>query len=90
MSSPLRATVPLEFVSVVAGEIATGVDQAVESWMAQIDGALQDDHLTTLGRMNAVQDILTKYKQLTGKRELRCRNPRTLEVLSSRVRVYGQ
>lgn len=74
MSSPLRATVPPEFVSVVAGEIANGVETAVESWMAQIDGALQDDRLTTLGRMHAVQEILAKYKQLTGKRELSCRS----------------
>ena len=82
MSSPLRATVPLEFVLVVAGEIANGVDTAVENWMAQIDSALQDDHLTTLGRMHAVQEILARYKKLTGKRELSCRNVRPLEVLS--------
>lgn len=82
MSSPLRATVPLEFVSVVAGEIANGVDAAVENWMAQIDGALQDNQLTTLGRMNAVQQILATYKKLTGKRELSCRSVHPLEVVS--------
>jgi len=81
MSSPLRATVPLEFVSVVAGEIANGVDAAVESWMAQIDGALQDGRLTTLGRMHAVEDILARYKQLTGKRQLSCRRQGWLSVL---------
>jgi len=81
MSSPLRATVPLEFVSVVAGEIANGVDTAVESWMAQIDGALQDNSLTTLGRMHAVQEILARYKKLTGKRELSCRSVSSLEPL---------
>lgn len=80
MSSPLRATIPLEFVSVVAGEIANGVETAVESWMAQIDGALQDDRLTTLGRMHAVQEILARYKQLTGKRELTCRSRLSLSV----------
>lgn len=80
MSSPLRATVPPEFVSVVAGEIANGVDTAVESWMAQIDGALRDDRLTTLGRMHAVEDILAKYKQLTGKRQLSCRHQASLSL----------
>jgi hypothetical protein len=74
--------VPLEFVSVVAGEIASGVDVAVESWMAQIDGALQDNRLTTLGRMHAVQQILARYKKLTGKRELNCRGVRPLDLLS--------
>ena len=82
MSSPLRATVPPEFVSVVAGEIAIGVETAVESWMAQIDGALQDARLTTLGRMHAVEDILARYKQLTGKRQLSCRQPASLSVFS--------
>ncbi len=82
MSSPLRATVPREFVSVVAGEIANGVEAAVESWMAQIDGALQDNHLTTLGRMHAVQQILARYKQLTGKRELNCRGLHPLDALA--------
>jgi len=80
MSSPLRATVPLEFVSVVAGEIANGVDSAVESWMAQIESALRDDHLTTLGRMHAVEEILATYKQLTGKRELTCRRELSLRL----------
>ena len=78
----MRAMVPLEFISAVAGEVANGVDVAVESWMAQIDGALQDDHLTTLGRMHAIQQILARYKSLTGKRELSCRSLPPLGVLS--------
>jgi hypothetical protein len=71
--SSLRAIVPVEFVSTVAAEVATGVDTAVESWMAQIDAALLDDHLTTLGRINAVREVVQTYKTLTGKSELRCR-----------------
>lgn len=82
MSSPVRAMVPLEFISAVAGEVANGVDVAVESWMTQIDGALRDDHLTTLGRMHAVQQILARYKSLTGKRELNCRGVRPMSQLS--------
>ncbi len=30
--------------------MAGGVDCAVESWMAQMDEAVNDTHLTTLGR----------------------------------------
>lgn len=69
----LHIVVPSEFISAVAGEIASGVDAAVEFWMAQAESALHDDNLTTLGRMNAAQDVLTNYKQLTGKTELRSR-----------------
>jgi hypothetical protein len=70
------ATVPADFVSAVATEVAASVDTAVESWMAQVEAALLDARLTTLGRMNAVHDVLQTYKTLTGKTELRCRDGR--------------
>jgi hypothetical protein len=56
-----------DFVDVVAAEMASGVDSAVEYWMAEVEAALTDPGLTTLGRMNAVKDVLEKYKCLTGK-----------------------
>lgn len=80
--SALHASIPADFVSVVAGEIASSVDAAVEFWMAQVEGALNDDRLTTLGRMNAVGAVLTQYKQLTGKTEIQGRGGRG-EVSSS-------
>ncbi|MBZ5597169.1 MAG: hypothetical protein LAN83_02500 [Acidobacteriia bacterium] len=67
------STVPTEFVSAIVEEMALGVDAAVECWMAQIDRALQDTRLTTLGRMSTVQEILANYKRLTGKTQLACR-----------------
>lgn len=59
-----------DLVSVIASEMASGVEIAVERWMAQIEGSLEDTRLTTLGRLNAVRDIVDKYKQNTGKTEL--------------------
>jgi hypothetical protein len=61
------------FVDAVAREMASGVETAVECWMAQIDEALADPHLTTLGRLNAVTQILANYKRLTGKEDLQRR-----------------
>jgi hypothetical protein len=70
------AAVPTNnFVEVVAAELACGVDRAVESWLAEIEGALKDQRLTTLGRMYAVQAIVTRYKQTAGKDRLECRRP---------------
>ena len=71
----LLTTTPIsnELVSVVAAEMAFGVEQAVECWMAQIERALEDPRLTTLGRLNAVGQILERYKDLTGKIHLECR-----------------
>ena len=62
-----------EWVDNIATELFRGVDTAVECWLAQIEEAATNQKLTTLGRMNAVQEILDRYKNLTGKAELHCR-----------------
>ncbi len=59
-----------DFINVVAAEMAHGVETAVERWLAQIERAVTDGHLTTLGRLNAVQEVLQDYKRLTGKVQL--------------------
>jgi hypothetical protein len=65
--------VPTDVVNVIASELAVGVDRAVECWMSQIEQALTDMHLTSLGRLNAVRGIVDDYKQLTGKAQLQDR-----------------
>jgi len=53
--------------------MALGVDRAVEYWMSQIEQALTDRQLTSLGRLNAVRGIVDDYKQVTGKVHLQGR-----------------
>ena len=60
----------VDLVSLLAAEMASGVERAVECWLAQVEGALTDTQLTTLGRLNAVREILDRYKALTGKAQL--------------------
>ena len=67
------AVISRDVVNVIASEMASGVERAVECWMSQVEQALTDVHLTTLGRLNAVRDILEKYKNLTGKTRLQGR-----------------
>ena len=62
--------IPTDLVDVIASEMAFGVERAVECWMSQIEQALTDIHLTSLGRLNAVREILDQYKHLTGKAQL--------------------
>ena len=62
-----------EFIEVVAEEMSAQVDIAVESWMAQVEDALCDPGLTTLGRMNSVKAVLNRYKSLNGKTMLESR-----------------
>ena len=82
--SSLRAPVPVEFVSTIAAEIAASVEAAVEFWLADVEAALLDERLTTLGRMNAVHKVLEHYKTLTGKAELRSRAGHSVVVVASR------
>jgi hypothetical protein len=65
--------VPREIVDVIANEMACGVDRAVECWMSQIEEALEDTRLTSLGRLYAVKEVVERYKSLTGKAELEVR-----------------
>jgi hypothetical protein len=67
------AVIPTNLIEVIASEMAVGVDRAVECWMSQIEHALTDVHLTSLGRLNAVREILDEYKHLTGKVQLQGR-----------------
>ena len=62
-----------DFVEAIATKLASGIDVAVESWMAAMEHALTDPELTTLGRMNAAKEVLEGYKNLTGKKDLRPR-----------------
>jgi hypothetical protein len=59
-----------DFVDAIAVEVASKIDVAVESWMAEMELALNDPALTTLGRINAAKEVLAQYKSLTGKQQL--------------------
>ena len=48
-------------IEAVAAEMPDGIECAVAFWMTQIEGALLDPRLTTLGRIHAVQEIVKCY-----------------------------
>lgn len=49
-------------IDAIVMEMSEGIDCAVGFWMNQIESALHDPGLTTLGRMNAVQAIVKQYR----------------------------
>lgn len=69
-----------DLVQVIAEEMAHGVQTAVDCWMTEIDLALNDTRLTSLGRLNAVREIVENYKCLTGQAGFDCR---TVSALGS-------
>ncbi len=64
------ATIDRDFVQMIASEMSNCVDRAVERWMAEFDSVLNNPRLTTLGRLQAVRELVARYKNVTGKSEL--------------------
>lgn len=48
-------------IEAVAAEMSDGIACAVSFWMKQIEDALLDPRLTTLGRVHAIQEIVKRY-----------------------------
>ena len=55
------ATTDRALIDAIAAEMSDGIEDAVSFWMTQIQDALHNPHLTTLGRMNAIQEIVQRY-----------------------------
>ena len=52
--------------------MASGIHAAVDCWMSKVEAVFSNQRLTTLGRVQKIQDILAEYRQLYGKGELTC------------------
>jgi hypothetical protein len=68
-----KAVAEKELMEAIAEQAASCADEAVKRWMAEFDSVLQDPHLTTLGRLQAVSAIVMRYHQLRGEAELSSR-----------------
>jgi|GEM_PF-642398 hypothetical protein len=51
-----------ELIEAVATEMSAGIQWAVGAWITEIEAALDDSSLTTLGRLRAVQDVVRRYR----------------------------
>ena len=61
-----------DFIEAVASELASGIDSAVQCWMMQFEAVLDNPRLTTSDQMQALREILHRYKVATGKTSLEC------------------
>lgn len=50
-----------ELIDAVAEEMSAGIQCAVSFWMKQVEAALLDPQLTTLGRFHAVEEIVERF-----------------------------
>jgi hypothetical protein len=51
-----------DLINAVAAEMSAGIEWAVGAWITEIEAALDDSTLTTLGRLRAVQEIVQRYR----------------------------
>ena len=61
-----------DFISLVAEEIVSGIDHAVDYWMGRLEQELTGPGLTTIDRLRAIERLVREYKDLTGKTQLHC------------------
>ena len=64
------AAIPTDFINIVATEMLSGVERAVEYWLAQIDEIVMNDKLTPSLKLITIHGVLQNYKRLTGKNVL--------------------
>jgi hypothetical protein len=56
-----RVATDRELIEAAVGEMHEGIERAVSYWMARIESVLLDPYLTTLGRMDAINEIVNRY-----------------------------
>ena len=69
----MASAIDREFIEAVATEMSAGIHAALECWLGRIERVLEAKTLTTLGKLQAVQEIVAEYKQITGQVQLQCR-----------------
>ncbi len=54
-----------DILSTIVAELTSGIDAALEHWMARIEEALQDSRRTPQEKINELREILTEYRLIT-------------------------
>ncbi|HEX4487414.1 MAG TPA: hypothetical protein VH088_14170 [Terriglobales bacterium] len=54
-------------IEMVAAEMSAGVRVAVDSWMTQVEQALNDSRLNVTVRMNSVKKVVDQYRGMKGR-----------------------
>lgn len=67
------STLNREFIEAVAAEMSHGIHAALACWMGRIERVMENNALTSLGRLQAVKEIIAEYKNLIGETGFDCR-----------------
>lgn len=68
----MASTTQIDVVSLIAEQIACGIDNAVGYWLGRVECELASSGLTPAEQLRAIELILREYKQTTGNSPLHC------------------
>ena len=54
-----------ELIDIVAGEMASGVCEAVGYWLADINEVLDDEHSTAREKLDEIAGIVSEYRSIS-------------------------
>jgi hypothetical protein len=67
-----NTSVTVDVVSVIAEQIASGIDEAVGYWLGRIQRELARSSLTPTEQLRAIERIVREYTEVTGRSQFRC------------------
>ena len=63
---------PSDLVSLIAHEVVSGIEEAVDYWLGRIEQELTGRGLSAEQQLRAVERVIREYKEATGKLPFRC------------------
>lgn len=68
----LASTTQIDVVSLIAEQIASGIEDAVAYWLGRIERELANSSLTANEQLRVIEIIVQEYKETTEKVQFRC------------------
>ena len=61
-----------DLVSLIAHEVVSGIEEAVEYWLSRIEQELTGKGLSAEQQLRGIERVIREYKEATGKLPFRC------------------
>ena len=61
-----------DLVSMIAQEVVSGIDEAVNYWLNRIEQELGDRGLSAEQQLRGIELVIREYKEVTGNLPFRC------------------
>lgn len=66
------ASTQTDLIIMIAEQVMSGIDEAVEYWLGRIENELLGGGLSPSEQLKAIERVLQEYKEVTGKMPIHC------------------